>query len=80
MLGVKVAFPGLPSVWYLLVLTLVLAVAGPLGDLIASMIKRRLAIKDFGSIMPGHGGVLDRADSLILAFPATFYFLILVGY
>ncbi|MEJ2718073.1 MAG: phosphatidate cytidylyltransferase [Deltaproteobacteria bacterium] len=80
MLGVKLAFPGLPSLWYLLVVTLMLAVAGPVGDLTASMIKRRLAIKDFGTIMPGHGGVLDRADSLILAFPATFYFLFLVGY
>lgn len=80
MLGVKMVFPGLPSIWYLLVLTLILAVAGPVGDLTASMIKRRLGIKDFGSIMPGHGGVLDRADSLIPAFPVTFYFLILIGY
>lgn len=80
MLGVKLVFPALPSLWYLLVVTLMLAVAGPVGDLTASMMKRRLAIKDFGSIMPGHGGVLDRADSLILAFPATFYFLLLVGY
>lgn len=79
MLAVKTVFPGLPSIQALLFLTVALAVAGPLGDLCASMIKRKLDIKDFGSIMPGHGGVMDRADSLILAFPVTYYFLLLLS-
>ncbi len=61
-------------------LTLVIAIMGPLGDLCASAIKRRLGIKDFGHIMPGHGGVLDRADSLIPVFPAAFYFLVISGW
>lgn len=74
----KALFPELPALGILLALTLLLAIAGPLGDLIASAIKRRLAIKDYGSIMPGHGGVMDRADSLILAFPTTYYFLLLL--
>ncbi len=76
MMASKLLFPELPTFEVLLVLTLLLAIAGPLGDLIASAIKRRLAIKDYGSIMPGHGGVMDRADSLILAFPTTYYFLL----
>jgi len=79
MLVVKTVFPGLPSIQTLLFLTVALVVAGPLGDLCASMIKRKLDIKDFGSIMPGHGGVMDRADSLILAFPVTYYFLLLLS-
>ncbi len=80
MLIMEAIVPGLPPLKALVQLTLLLAVAGPLGDLCASAIKRRLQIKDFGVIMPGHGGLLDRADSLIPAFPATYYFLILAGY
>jgi phosphatidate cytidylyltransferase len=77
MIIMKILCPSLPSLCVLSQLTLVLAVLGPLGDLCASAIKRRLSIKDFGAVMPGHGGILDRADSLIPAFPATYYFLIL---
>jgi len=73
----KLAVPELPSLWILTQIAVLLAVLGPIGDLCASAIKRRLGIKDFGSIMPGHGGILDRADSLIPAFPATYYFLII---
>jgi phosphatidate cytidylyltransferase len=80
MLAVKAVFSDLPSLKVLLCLTLLLALAGPAGDLCASALKRRLEIKDFGTILPGHGGVLDRADSLILAFPTTYYFLLLGGY
>lgn len=80
MLIMAVIVPGLPPLKALAQLTLLLAVAGPLGDLCASAIKRRLQIKDFGVIMPGHGGLLDRADSLIPAFPVTYYFLVLAGY
>lgn len=45
------------------------------GDLTASLIKRRVGIKDFGNIMPGHGGVLDRFDSIIFTAPVVYYFL-----
>ena len=75
----KLVIPELPSWWIMTQIALLLAVLGPIGDLCASAIKRRLDIKDFGSIMPGHGGILDRADSLIPAYPATYYFLVITG-
>lgn len=80
MLVMKALVPTLLPIGPLAVATLLLAAAGPVGDLIASALKRRLAIKDFGTLMPGHGGVMDRADSLILAFPVLYYFLTLAGY
>ena len=56
-------------------LGLIIAVVGLLGNLTLSSLKRDLGIKDFGSVIPGHGGLLDRFDSLILVAPAAFHFL-----
>lgn len=80
MLIMELAGPGLPAIGVLFKATLLLAVIAPLGDLVASALKRRLNIKDFGAVMPGHGGILDRADALIPAFPALYYYLILGGH
>jgi phosphatidate cytidylyltransferase len=64
--------------WYQLI---VLAVCGSaiaqIGDLSASLIKRYIGIKDYGNIMPGHGGILDRFDSILFAAPVVYYYIVI---
>lgn len=54
-------------------LGVVVGVAAPIGDLVESMVKRDIGIKDFGSIIPGHGGLLDRFDAILFSLPPTFF-------
>jgi len=57
----------------LLILGVVIAIAAPLGDLTESMFKRNLDVKDFGTLVKGHGGVLDRFDGFLFTLPAVYY-------
>ncbi|NND74016.1 MAG: phosphatidate cytidylyltransferase [Ilumatobacter sp.] len=58
---------------HLLMLGIVISIFAPLGDLTESMFKRNLDVKDFGSIVKGHGGILDRFDGFLFALPAVYY-------
>lgn len=65
-------------VWQALAIGAVVGVVAQLGDLIESKLKRIADVKDAGSIIPGHGGLLDRLDSILLALPAVYYLLVTV--
>jgi phosphatidate cytidylyltransferase len=76
--AVAPAVTALNTVGKSVALAVVVAVLAPLGDLAESLIKRDLGVKDMGSVLPGHGGVLDRIDSVLFVAPAAFLFLRLI--
>ncbi|MGF1597740.1 MAG: CDP-archaeol synthase [Acidimicrobiales bacterium] len=61
-----------------LILAAVVGVLAPIGDLAESLVKRDLGIKDMGTILPGHGGILDRVDGLLFALPGAYYVAVLL--
>jgi phosphatidate cytidylyltransferase len=67
------------SPWRGLLLGLLAVVAAPLGDLSVSLFKRMAQAKDSGNLIPGHGGMLDRLDSLLFMFPVVTFFALFVA-
>jgi phosphatidate cytidylyltransferase len=61
------------------IIAVLISVAGTYGDLVESMLKRSTGVKDSGTILPGHGGFLDRFDSAIMSFPLVYLFISLFG-
>jgi phosphatidate cytidylyltransferase len=66
----------LEQTWYQLILFGIIAgIISQIGDLVASLIKRYIGVKDYGNIIPGHGGILDRFDSILFTTPIVYYYI-----
>ena len=64
--------------WQAILLGLLVSVFGQLGDLIESLLKRNMGVKDSSRLIPGHGGFLDRIDSVVLAGIVVYYFVLII--
>ncbi len=65
------------SLQHAIAIAIIISTFGTFGDLFESMFKRSIGIKDSGHILPGHGGILDRFDAVLLALPMVFIYLFL---
>lgn len=73
-------FPVAAPVMLIVLLAVILSITGMTGDLVESVMKRGYGVKDSGTLLGGHGGILDRIDSLLLAGPFLYYILIYAGF
>ncbi len=67
------------SYWQAVVFSLLASILGQVGDLVESLLKRNMGVKDSGKLMPGHGGILDRIDSLLFASIVIYYYAVWAG-
>ena len=74
----RFALPADFSLAHQIILTFIIGLGAAWGDLISSMIKRVAGAKDWGQLIPGHGGLLDRANSMVVVFPLVYYFTFIV--
>jgi phosphatidate cytidylyltransferase len=65
--------------WQIIIVGILISIFGQLGDLVESLFKRNTGVKDSGNIFPGHGGMLDRMDSIVFAGVVVYYVVILLG-
>ncbi len=73
--AVKWIWPDAPAMWICLLTALVASSMGQFGDLAASLIKRAAGLKDYSNLIPGHGGIMDRVDSLLFSIPTAWLML-----
>lgn len=70
----RFALPGEFTIVHQIILVFLIGLGSAWGDLISSMIKRVADVKDWGQLIPGHGGLLDRANSMVIVIPLVYYF------
>ena len=69
-----------PIFWHIAILSLIAGLAGQVGDLFASLVKRHCEIKDFSNVFPGHGGMMDRLDSVFFSTVVVYvYYIFYIG-